>query len=343
MTSVTYSANVDIAQVIRRWPSGRAFPQLLLDVADYIADKEIGSLGYFTLSGYRVDDYQFCQAVDMWPYFAGILTTVSGVTVTQWFPDGPAGEAGPIVMMGEETKCLAPSLEAFLALWCLADNVDDQHFVSGRPIKIPHDLVLNRDDSYGDDTAPDGRKAFAAFLEQRLGAKLETFLAPQPDGAAVDAFLDTWEREHFEKRLTDPTMQAISSLLDCYIPRGNEYYQTHSLSVKVCGDRCEISQRHPFSPTETFPEEAALIPSVMKAREERAGGIHAPRGLWHTGQIKLYPDGGGEIIANWDPDWDGEPVFRDGSVPTAAQLKADLERFPKAENWVEPWMLKHVL
>ena len=55
--SVTYGASGNIAQLKRRWPSGRAIPQLLLDVADYVADKEAGSLGYFSLSGYRVDDY----------------------------------------------------------------------------------------------------------------------------------------------------------------------------------------------------------------------------------------------------------------------------------------------
>ena len=78
----------------------------------------------------------------------------------------------------------------------------------------------------------------------------------------------------------------------------------------------------------------------MKAREDRAGGIHAPRGLWHTGQIRLHPEGYAEIIANWDPDWNGEPVFRDGGKPSAEQIAADLKRFPKADNWMEPWMVK---
>ena len=335
---ITYGSHSNIPQLIRRWPSERAVPQLLIDVADYIADKESGSLGYFSLNGYRVDDYWNCQAGDMWPYFAGILSTGSGTAITQWFPDGPNSAGGPIVMMGDDAHCLAPSLESFLALWCLADNVDDQHLIGGQPIVMPHDLVLNRAPGEFDNAAPDARIAFAAFLEKRLGAKLESFLVPQPDSAALDAFIDNWEPEHKAKLKADPTLQAIAKLLDRYIPRGKEIYEYVSLSIKVCGDRCEISLDPPLSPAGAFPEEAAVIPLVMQAREERAGGIHAPRGLWHTGQIRLHPEGYAEIIANWDPDWDGEPVFRDGSKPTVAQIAADLARFPKADNWMEPWM-----
>ena len=92
--SVTYGANNKIAQLKRRWPSGRAMPQLLLDVADYFADKEIGSLGYFSMSGYRVDDYWNCQAGDMWPYFAGILSTGSGERASGSTPRAGFGTPG---------------------------------------------------------------------------------------------------------------------------------------------------------------------------------------------------------------------------------------------------------
>ena len=204
---------------------------------------------------------------------------------------------------------------------------------------MPHDLVPNR--APGEFSgAPDGRKAFTAFLEQRLGAKLETFLTPQPDRATLRAFITGWEPVQQARCAADPTLQSISKLLDRYIPRYKAVYEWVSLSVKVCGDRCEVSLDQPLSPAGAFPEEAALIPLVLKARDERAAGIHAPRGLWHTGQVRLSPDGFCQIIVNWDPDWDGEPVFRDGTRPTAAQIAADLKRFPKADNWMEPWMVK---
>ena len=69
-----YAANTDIALIKLRWPSGRVFPQLLLEVA----------------------------------------------------------------------HCIAPSLESFLALWCLADNLDGQHWIGGKPIVTVADRQLRK-------------------------------------------------------------------------------------------------------------------------------------------------------------------------------------------------------
>ena len=44
------------------------------------------------------------------------------------------------------------------------------------------------------------------------------------------------------------------------------------------------------------------------------------------------------LAADWDPSWECDPVFVDGTQPTAAEIAIDLARFPRSAAWMEPWM-----
>ena len=59
-----------------------------------------------------------------------------------------------------------------------------------------------------------------------------------------------------------------------------------------------------------------------------------------SANLWFNPDGLCHFAADWDPTWDGQPKFKDGSVPTASEIASDLKRFPRSAVWMEPWMTK---
>jgi hypothetical protein len=133
---------------------------------------------------------------------------------------------------------------------------------------------------------------------------------------------------------TDSTLRSIAGILDAYIPRGKQPWDRVSLDIRVAGARCEIDA--PEGPKTPLAEEREIIPLVLAARAARATGVHAVRRVWHSAAIRLTPDGLCRITANWHR----EPVFRDGTPPTADEIAADLARFPRGARWMEPWMYK---
>jgi hypothetical protein len=326
----------DIASLIKRWPEGRSVPQLILDVAEYIGDKPWGSLGYTRMLGDRLDDNWILNGADLWPHFAYFIGFADGSHIAQWFVEGAASTDGPIVLIGSEGEqmIVAKTVEELFARWAL-----DGTSVNGGEISAPLDMAYDDEDQ---DEVPDGRPAFLQFLQQRLGVSLETLLTPESDHAPLQSFFTTWEEAQRKKTRDDPTMQAIAKLLDKHIPRGKEPWERTSISIQVAGDRMEF--KGPLfgedNNTLPFPERTDLIPLVFKAREQRAQGIHVQRGLWHQANLFLSPDGFCTIAASWDPPWDAEPVFKDGSKPTTAEIDADLKRFPRSAGWMEKWMMK---
>ena len=277
-----------------------------------------------------MDDYWVENGVDLWPHFGTFMHLPDGSRVAEWFRDNAPPGPAPIVYIGSEgeTRIEAPSLEAFLANWALAsfDNNGDL-VAAGHRVSLASELV--RDD---DDGVADGRPALAKFLEAKLGRPAPEIAQPAPPSAPFEQFFKDWGERQRAGIAADPTLRSIAQKLDGYVPRGKEPWERVSFNVRAAGARCEISG--PGGPKSMLPEEHELIPLVQAAREARAAGQNAVRGLWHSAHILLLPDGASHIAA----DWAAEPKFRDGSSPQASDIAADLARFPRSDRWMEPWM-----
>ena len=332
LVTESYRDAVNLDDLSRQWPDGHDLPPLLADLARYLKDKAWLSLGAFRLRGDRMDDYWIENGVDCWPHFGFFMRLPDGSRVGQWFRDGESSDNIPIVYIGSEgeVRMEASSLEEFLAVWALAQFDQKGNLVArDQRVSLPFELLYETDSG-----APDGRGDFLDFLRQRLGRDPRTIIRPHPPHEPIERFFKEWGETQRQKMATDPALRAIARILDSHIPRGKERWDRVSLDIRVAGERCEIDA--PESPKQPIAEEREIAPQVLEARVARATGIHAVRGLWHCASILLTPDGECRIAANWQR----EPVFRDGTRPSADEIAADLARFPRSARWMEPWMDK---
>jgi hypothetical protein len=327
----TYDDQVRLEQMQKRWPDGRDVPPLLVDLARHVKGRPWMSLGAFRLTGDRLDDHWIEHGVDCWPQFGTFMRLPDGSRVAQWFRDGAAPDDVPIVYIGSEgdVRVEAASLEAFLAAWALAAFRQGDLVANGQPVSLPSELIRGDDDD-----VDDGRPALATFLRERLRRDPKLLIKGRESDVPLKEFFQTWGERERARIASDPTLRAIAKLLDAYVPRGKEPSQRESLRVRVAGARCEIDAPDDDGRKKPVAEEQALIPLVLAAREARAQGIHAVRGLWHSAIIRLLPNGQCHIAANWGT----RPVFRDGAPPRPEDSAADLARFPRSARWLEPWM-----
>lgn len=327
----TYDDQVRLDELQRRWPDGRDLPPLLADLASHVKRQPWMSLGAFALTGDRLDDYWIENGVDCWPQFGIFMRLPDGSRVAQWFRDGAAADDVPLVYIGSEgdLRVEAASLEAFLAAWGLAAFRQGDLVANEHPVSLPSELIRGDDDG-----VEDGRPALVQFLRERVHRDPKLLIKGHESDAPLKEFFDAWGKRERAKIASDPTLREIAKLLDAYVPRGKQPWQHKSLMIRVAGARCEIDDPDGRASKQPLAEEQALVPLVLAAREARAQGIHAVRGLWHSATIRLSPDGQCRIAA----DWEQRPVFRDGTPPRREEIAADLARFPRSARWLEPWM-----
>ena len=334
----TYENVAKPDDIARQWPDGRNCPQLILDVATYLKDKPWRSLGTTRVVGDRMDDFWIENGADLWRDFGCFMRLPDGSRVAQWFRDGERGEP-PVVLIGSEgeQQILAPDLAAFLASWALA-GYDDQGALAARPsigglpVKLPSDLI--RGDDEDEEGVPDGRPAFAAFLEKQFGQPPAELLKPSPPDKPFEEFFTAWGEEARAEMAANANLQAIAKALDHHIPRGKKPWERVSFNVGAIDARIEIAGKgDPRKPLDAA-EADAIRPFIAAERERRASGIHAPRGLWNVAHLMLYPDGTCQIAA----DWASAPKFWHGPAATAAELTSEHKRFPRSPRWREAWM-----
>lgn len=331
---VTYVNVAKRGDIARQWPDGRDAPALILAVADYMQDKPWMSLGATRLLGDRMDDYWIENGADLWRDFGCFMRLPEGSRVAQWFRDGETGEP-PIVLIGSEgeQEILAPNLEAFLAAWALARFDDNGALVAaGVPVGLPSDLI--RGDDEDDDGVPDGRPAFKRFLTERIGQRIEDKIAEKPSDAPFVAFFTQWGQAARSEISANPNLLRIAKILDTDVPRGKPSWERANFRISAIGDRMEIGGKGDPRKLLNETKAAALRPLITAERERRAGGEQAPRGLWHSAAINLYPDGSCQLQS----DWTAAPKFFVGAAATTAEFAHDQQRYPKGERWIEPWM-----
>jgi hypothetical protein len=329
----TYSDEyIHLDELERHWPDGREVPPLLKDLATFVRDQEYRSLGDFLMPGSRMDDAWIENGSDLWPFFGMFIGLPDGSRAALWFPEDGSPRDAPIVYLGSEgdNRIEAPNLEAFLAAWPLAAfDKKGALAAGGNKVSLPFELLRGKNEE-----AQNRRPALLAFLRERLGEDPSNFIRPPEPAAPLIHFLDAWGERERQRIASDPLLRAIAKQLDRYIPHGKELWQWETLLVRVSGGRCEIDT--PEAGKKPLPGEKEVIPLVLEAREARAQGIHAVRGLWHKASIQLTSDGLCRILG----DWAGQPIFRDGKPPSVFEIATDLKHFPRSDRWLEPWMME---
>lgn len=320
-----YAASIDLVGVERCWPDHQPFPQLLRDVAAFLVDKPQASVGYVRMEATRFDDYYIEGGADLWPQFGMFMTLPSGTRFAVWFHDGAVAGGEPIVVLGQEGELLvmAPNLKSFLADWA-AGRIANDFLASdiGRP-----DPATSDEKHWSDAVAAELTRLVAKAPEPPLGSPADN----------IDNFIQDYGAATRARDAANPIHQEIARLMEAHIPRGKEIYEYYHCGIVIAGDRIEFAppgMAPEYKMREPLPERDALIPLILKARQARAGGAHAVRGLWNNASLRISPDGHVTLHA----DWEFEPKFEHGGRVTAADLRADLARFPRSDRWTPEWM-----
>ncbi len=315
-----YDKAMDVANLRRTWPDGRDLPPLIADIATMLKAEIWGSVGYLSMPGSRFNDYWVEDGADLWPQFGMFVHLPDGTEIAQWFHEGAVPGAEPIVEIGSEgsLEVIAPNLKTFFRDWAKD---------SGRA-----EMTLDEEDRTAENVA----------RWQAVATKMNAIIDAAPDHPAgypahdIADFIAHYGEASRARMRADPIHQEIARVMDALIPRGKEPWEYFNCQINVAGDRIELLGN---ATPETYPKRApmphlaTLIPLLLKAREARAQGIHAVRGLWHCASLRIYPDGLVQISA----DWDAKPVFETGAPVTRADIEADLARYPRSARWRMPW------
>ncbi len=335
----TYGEAADADDIARHWPDGREAPGLILDVARFARGMPWLSLGATRLVGDRMDDHWIENGADLWRDFGCFMRLPDGSRVALWLRDALGASEPPVVLIDSEggLVVLAASLASFLAAWALSAFDGEGHLVAdtgnGRiQVALPSDLIRVDDE----DEAPDERAALAAYLGRQLGRDPGKLLLPKPDDTPLVAFFNAWGAQARAELAASPNLQAIAERLHARIPRGRKPWERKLFRVAAAGGLLEVGAGKDAQGRLSPEEVADIRPFIQAEREARAGGVHAPRGLWHSAALILHPDGSSRIAA----DWSAEPRFSDGTEGVDAAIAADLVRFPRSPRWIEPWMTR---
>jgi hypothetical protein len=319
----TYKSVIDLASVVRCWPVGHAVPQLIMDIANLIAPWPNPVVGYARFEGARFDDYWIELGGDLSEQFGKFLHLPDGTYIAVWFHDGAVLDAEPVVEIGSEGELnvLAPNLKSFMIKWAkgkVHGELDPES---------PEDLAM--------------RKIYSEKMLDVISKAPDQKTPAQPEN--LSNFFAGWQISAVAKIAADPVMQDILKLMEAHIPKLPEgsdpattYVQPKSYMIRVAGPRVEIQPPAlppDYKSFDPLPERDALIPLLLKARENRATQ-YPGRGLWHDAMLEIYQ----EHYIMLKASWEFEPSFREGGRMTKAELDADLARFPRDPRWRQPWM-----
>jgi hypothetical protein len=317
----TYERAIDIASLKKKWPDGHELPPLIESIATLIKSNIWGSVGYFEMSGSRFDDYWIEGGSDSWADFGMFLKFADGTKVAQWFHEGAVPGAEPIVEIGSEgdLNIIAPNLKSFMRDWA-----SDKGY---------RDLTI-----FEEDRTPE-RLALWKVVADKMHALLDA--TPEPPASApadnIASFIEKFSKASRAQMAMDPVLREIATLMAAHIPHGKAEYEYYNAQIFIAGSRIEILPNAlppDYTERAALPEHEALIPLIIKAREARAQGGHAVRGLWHSASLRISPDGFVQIPA----DWDEEPKFEHGGRVKKSELETDLLRYPRSERWCTTWM-----
>jgi hypothetical protein len=296
-------------------------PQLIADIGTMLKGEIWGAVGHVTMPGSRFNDYWIEGGADLWPHFGMFAHLPDGTEIAVWFHDGAVPGAEPVVEIGSEgdLQVLAPNLKTFFRDWAK----DSGH----------SDMTRNEADRTPEKVA----------RWKKVAAKMMAIVDAAPDHPAGTAPLDiagfiTRFGEQSRASMRDNLVhRAIARVMDAHIPRGKEVWDYYNCQISIAGSRIEFLPNAlppDYAKRDALAEIDALTPLILQAREARAQGVHAVRGLWHSASLRIFSDGSVALPA----DWDAKPDFETGPKVTRADIDADLKRFPRSPRWHMPWM-----
>jgi hypothetical protein len=316
-----YDKGINVPNLQRCWPDGHDMPQLIADIGTMLKGEVWGSVGYVEMPGSRFNDYWVEGGADLWPQFGMFAHLPDGTEIAIWYHDGAVPGAEPVVEIGSEgdLQILAPNLKSFFRDWAK----DNGH----------HSMTLDEED----------RTPERLARWKNVAAKMNAIIDAAPDhppGAPtqdIEGFITQFGESSRAAMRANPLHQAIAKVMDAHVPRGKAAYEYYNCQIYIAGNRIEFlpnATPPDYKVRAALPEVAELTPLILQAREARAQGIHAVRGLWHCASLRISPDG----LVNLPADWDAKPDFESGAKVTRADVEADLARFPRSPRWHMPWM-----
>jgi hypothetical protein len=325
----TYQNVIDLGSVERCWPVGHSVPQLIKDIANLIAPWPNPAVGYVRFQGARFDDYWIELGGDLSEHFGKFIHLPDGTYIAMWFYDGLEAGEQPVVEIGSEGELniLAPNLKSFMKKWAEGKVHKELDAASVAETEDPDYLKQ--------------RKIYAKKMIEVIDKSSERSTSGRL--ANLPKFFEKWQTSALAKIATDPTMAAILALMKSHVPKFSEgsdpettYVPSKSYAIRVAGQRVEIQPPAlppDYTTFDPLPELDALVPLLLKARENRAKE-YPGRGLWHDAMLEIYVDNYIVLKASWE----FEPSFREGGRMTKAELDDDLLRFPRNARWRQPWM-----
>jgi hypothetical protein len=325
----TYQSLIDLESVERCWPVGHAVPQLIKDIANLIAPWPNPAVGNVRFQGARFDDYWIELGGDLSEQFGKFIHFADGVYIAVWFHEGAEPGSEPVVEIGSEGELnmLATNLKTFLQKW-----------VEGK-VHRELDVELLAETEGADYLR--NWKTYASKMTEVINKFPESKTARPL--ANLPKFFEQWQTSALAEIAADPIMSAILDLMKSHVPKipegsdpGTTHVQPKSYAVRIAGHRIEIQPPAlppDYTTFDPLPERDAIIPLLLKARENRARQ-YPGRGLWHDARLEIYADNTIMLKASWE----FEPSFREGGRMTKAELNADLSRFPRDPRWRQPWM-----
>jgi hypothetical protein len=278
----TYDSHgISLNPLAQYWPDKHPQPKLIVDIAHLIAPWPWPVMGPFYITGARFNDYIVENGADLYEDFGIFMRFANGSEYAIWYHEGCVPGAEPVVCIDDEGqhRNLAPTLHAFFTAWAEGKGMD---------MLEPFDYDVTVD---------------VQAERQAKGKEIQALLAkvPKPDTPApAPDFYDYMQKYGEASRAanaSNPTLQAISKLLDVHIPRGRKEWEAEVYTLTAKGDDVLVERRQSDA---LFPERKALVPLLKQARSERAQGKTAQLGLWKSAVMRLYPNGLVQIGASWD-------------------------------------------
>lgn len=306
--------HVDLASLEWNFPEGFQVPSLLREFEEWLRDRPCQSLGNFSFSSDRINDFWYENGSDLHSHFAFFLQEGSGGQIGYWIQDKDHPDSSPIVYLGSEgeLEILSETLEQFLILLAKGKT----------PLTDPEDPDI-------DDNC---QRELLEWLASR-GYQGNGFKEKRFDSTLLEVWMNEWSQQQRDRIDKHPALLEIADHLRKFTTFKGDPWETKCFDVLLVGTQFQMWQRK-FGPIPMESEKViGLEPFFRAVREERAHDF-PERGLWFSAWIEIRSEGGANLCCNFmdEPKIMDEPL----SIPLS-DYELDMARFPRSKHWMPRW------
>lgn len=303
---------VDRASLQFHVPPGLSVPPIVDAFYAWLAQREAGSLGYFSLAGDRLDDFYVEDGSRRATAFVSFLSVIDGSRIGWWRPNGESLDEAPIVLLGGEGELRALARSAEELLWKIA-----------------------RDETGVDDLADgDSFDELRAWLEQRGAPDRTDDAALESTTSALQRWFDEWKEARARIARTAPERVEFAKLLAGLLGLPDESWERSQADLVITGKQCALYRtmigQDPVKVPRTF-ESAARAFRDADARELPEAG------LWFRASVSLDADGVLAVQRNYIEEPERDEIRLDDEG-----LRLDAERMPRSPHWTPAWLAKRL-